>query len=195
MKKVIIVFTIGILVASIFQSCKKGENDPAFSLRSRKARLVGEWVLTSGQQDIVVDDGTTKTYTTYTYDGANRVESGSAPGTIVYSETVTINKDMTFQSVEHRDTDVLTIDGYWFFGRKSKELDLKNKETVRFTYKSISNSSGDIYGFTGNELMNNGKIWQLDQLKNKEIVVLFDGSITSSSGTTTYKGTMTYQKK
>ncbi len=32
-----------ILCATAFEGCKKGPEDPAFSLRSRKARLVGDW--------------------------------------------------------------------------------------------------------------------------------------------------------
>jgi hypothetical protein len=35
-----------------FQSCKKGADDPALSMRSRKARVVGEWTLKE-----VVDNG------------------------------------------------------------------------------------------------------------------------------------------
>jgi hypothetical protein len=192
MKKIFLVFAIGILVVSFFQSCKKGENDPSISLKSRKARLVGEWVLASGQENIVYGDGSTKTFT---YDGATRIETSSTPDAIAYSEDITINKDWTFKSIEHYDTDVITREGYWAFGRKSKELDLKNKETVNFTVKSSVNTSGESYVFTGNEIINNIITWQLDQLKSKEIIVLIEGTRTSASGTTTYNGSKIYKKK
>jgi hypothetical protein len=192
MKKVLLITTVGILVVSIFQSCKKGDNDPLISLKSRKTRLVGEWVLASGQQDIVYGDGSTRTYT---YNGSTRVETSSTPETIEYSQNVTINKDETYQWVEHYDSGIITREGYWYFGRKSKELDLKNKEIVCFTIKSSANSSGESYEFIGNEIINNVITWQLDQLKSKQIIVLIEGTRTSSSGTSTYNGTMTYEKK
>lgn len=44
-------------------SCKKGENDPFFSLRTRKARLEGEW--TVDKAELVYRDST------ITYDGAS----------------------------------------------------------------------------------------------------------------------------
>jgi hypothetical protein len=193
MKKVLLAIIIGIFVISGFQSCKKGENDPLLSLRSRKARLVGEWALKSGQLSIVYYDGTTRNYT---YDGVTRIETSSTPGTITYTENVTINKDGTYQWVENIGTSTLTEEGFWSFGRKSKELDLKNKEAVFFTRVNSVAASGNTYAYTGSSILDNITMWQLDELKSKEIIVLINGSETySATGTSTYIGTMTYEKK
>jgi hypothetical protein len=43
--KTILVLFLGLFFTLPFQSCKKGEDDPALSFRSRKARVVGEWTL------------------------------------------------------------------------------------------------------------------------------------------------------
>jgi hypothetical protein len=47
MKKYLsIVLLIGVVLGSLtFESCKKGPNDPFLSLRSRKARMVGDWII------------------------------------------------------------------------------------------------------------------------------------------------------
>jgi hypothetical protein len=45
MKKVFLVMLAALIVIPAFQSCKKGENDPAISFRSRDARLIGNWKL------------------------------------------------------------------------------------------------------------------------------------------------------
>lgn len=37
-----------LLTAGFVSGCKKGAEDPAISLRSRKARIVGEWDMTKG---------------------------------------------------------------------------------------------------------------------------------------------------
>ena len=45
MKKVFFVLFIGVFIAGGFTSCSKYEEGPAISLRTKKARLVGEWIL------------------------------------------------------------------------------------------------------------------------------------------------------
>lgn len=45
MKKILLILTAGLLMAT--PACKKGENDPFLSLKSRKARLAGEYEFTS----------------------------------------------------------------------------------------------------------------------------------------------------
>lgn len=45
MKKIFFILFIGAFVASGLSSCNKYEEGPKFSLRTKKARLVGEWIL------------------------------------------------------------------------------------------------------------------------------------------------------
>jgi hypothetical protein len=49
------------IVSVTVQSCKKGEDDPALSLRSRDARLIGEWKLTKYDSKRDVRDADTYT--------------------------------------------------------------------------------------------------------------------------------------
>jgi len=39
---------ISLLSVFVFSECKKGEEDPLISLRTRKARVVGKWKIKSG---------------------------------------------------------------------------------------------------------------------------------------------------
>ena len=50
MKKISLLSTILLAAFAIsFQSCKRGENDPTISFKSRTERLSGEWKLTAKQ--------------------------------------------------------------------------------------------------------------------------------------------------
>lgn len=43
------IFLFIVLATGIFHGCKKGDRDPTISLRSRKARLTGIWIMTSSE--------------------------------------------------------------------------------------------------------------------------------------------------
>jgi len=86
MKKIITFVMIGALSASLFESCKKGEDDPAISLRTRKARMTGEWTVSEyessgSSSNTDINNGTTNTSSnssTITYDGQNYSDIGSS---------------------------------------------------------------------------------------------------------------------
>jgi hypothetical protein len=59
------------IVSVTVQSCKKGEDDPALSLRSRDARLIGEWKLTKYDSKRDVRDASTNT----TVNGISRTQT------------------------------------------------------------------------------------------------------------------------
>jgi hypothetical protein len=46
MRKIYAIFLLGITL-SLFASCKKGDNDPFLSLKSRKARMHGDWQISN----------------------------------------------------------------------------------------------------------------------------------------------------
>lgn len=96
MKKVLLlVAAAGLLVAT--PSCKKGENDPGMSLKSRKSRLAGEYTIASSTSkltgtdtdgditltEVKVDGSTGTEVVTYT-------EVGESP--YVTTKTITVNK-------------------------------------------------------------------------------------------------------
>ncbi len=180
--------TLTIIVMSSITGCKKGENDPALSLRTRKARISGEWKLSKGTESFTFNNGGTSGSSTTTYTNATVSTDGN---TSSYTETFTIEKDGTFETVIVADGETFTTTGNWFFAGKIKDLDLKKKEAIVL---NTLTESGLGYSSTTTGLLDGG-VLIIDQLKNKEIV--FKGSYSSSgsgsSSTSNYE--RTYEKK
>jgi hypothetical protein len=160
----LIVMVGGLMMAS--SGCKKGENDPFISLRSRDARITGTWKFTEedySSTTTTTNDGTTTLSssttkfdgslmtTTYTYEGETHTESYS------YSREMTIEKGGTYKIVviEDGDKDEYTGRWWWLNDNKNKtqiSLDgstyivnqLKNSELI-LTRDSYSKSTNDGY--------------------------------------------------
>ena len=79
-----------IIVVFTMSSCKKGEDDPFISFRSRKARITGEWNLKSGIITIK-EQGLEETAT---YDGTYQYTPSY---THIYKEKWILNRNGTFQ--------------------------------------------------------------------------------------------------
>lgn len=180
-KKIIHVAFFAIILAgfSTLSSCKKGENDPFLSLSSRKARISGEWKLNAGELS-QISTGTgfsftfTETYTSSTYTNPLGI-------TTPYSETLTIDKNGTYEVTIMDDGDTYTIKGVWFFAGKVKDLDLKNKEAIVMVVQELSEPG---YFETYNGLYG-GDVMMIDQLKSKEIIFKGSTTYTDDSGDVT----------
>jgi hypothetical protein len=190
----LMLFSLYILLIN-FTSCKKGENDPAISLRSRKARLVGDWKLKEGIETITYSTGEVETST---YNGSVKVlvKTGEPTETTVYNAEINFRKDGYYTMTTTDDDELRVIDGNWYFGTKNKNLDVKNKETLyliteKYTY---SNSGGTphVIEMTGTYALSFPTVWQIDRLSNKELVILTDFTYSTSSGIATGTGTKTY---
>jgi len=181
-------FLIIVIISFSLTNCKKGEDDPFLSLRSRKNRICGEWTLKSGNQT----QKNSNSEIVQTWDGNYRYISSD---TIPYQEKWTINKNGTIE-ISTTTTSTNTIEGTWSFGNKDKGRDIKNKETwlVRITkihtYQwpglleiSYSGTLGQVYSYT------------LKELSNKTLTIITDGTSTQDGITTTHSGSMTYEKQ
>jgi hypothetical protein len=191
MKKVKFALLMLLAAILILPACKKGENDPMLSLLSRKSRLVGEWDLKEGTTTYT-QGGTTFTYT---YNGTTRSYTISGQTfTTAYTQKTTINKDGTYKEEINDDGDLTTEEGIWFFGGKAKDLDLKNKESVIFRKTSkVQTSSGTTSTTTYSGTDCPTYSINIDELKGKEMIIIFDGTSTGSSTSTT-AGTMTFEQ-
>ncbi|MFP5471850.1 MAG: hypothetical protein ACLGGV_09670 [Bacteroidia bacterium] len=190
MKKLLMIAAVAAMTFSM-NSCKKGPNDPAISLKSRDGRIVGIWKLASSES--------TETYKGEEYDWFNdewvdvtRTETSSYNGTILtttetvndndpetdsysYSYTVDIRKDGTYEATSIIDGSTSVTTGYWFW------VDSK-KNKVRIAFDDDANSM------------------YIDMLKNKEMVMMMDYSSTYTDEdgrvtTSTESGTSTFQKQ
>jgi hypothetical protein len=195
MKKIKYALLMLLAVMLILPSCKKGENDPFISLKSRKARLVGEWKLVEGSSSVVSSSGTD----TYTFNGTlmTSVESGVTT-TVPYSESYTFEKDGTYKYSSNMNNGEDTDDesGAWTFGTKSTELDVKAKETVMLygqQYTSVSSGITYSYSYVGTILPVNRIT--LDMLKSNKMTLLIDYTYTGTGSAFTRTGTWTYEKQ
>lgn len=197
MKRLVLVFLIAALSIPAFQACKKGENDPSISLKSRKARLLGEWKLTAG----AITENNGSTITNFTYNGSTVVVSGSVNGSWAYTQSVKFNKDGSFVLTVFEDGDQSVFDGNWYFLSANKEEDLKEKEAISLYYKKITETPAGgtpsvimVEGFANLGYYNGiGATYKIDKLSSKEIILLVDYVLTTSS-TMSRKGTLTFTK-
>ncbi len=192
-KNVLLILLAMVFIIPAFQGCKKGENDPFLSLLSRKARLTGTWNLTKA--DISgVSGGSTWTNI---YDGTNWIYTqGSYIDTSQGSVEVTFDKAGTYKTttitIHPTYTNTDTEEGNWTFGRRNKESDYKNKECVILETTKTTSTGGGTTTYEGANCPI--QVMVIDELKNKELIVKTDGSLTSTS-TSTQEGTKTFEKK
>jgi len=181
MKKVLLL-TATAVTLFVVQSCKKGEDDPFLSLKTRDARIEGEWVLKS--QDVTESD-------TYSYDGISETESinvkydgaiatetyvddlGTDISTYSYTKKTEIFKDGSYKTVETEDGSMSTSSGNWWWLNDSKK-----KTRIAF--------DDDAESFDIQMLKSNEMTWVFSQ----------EDTYTSSGISYTYvlKGNMTFVK-
>lgn len=182
------------IITALFPACKKGENDPAFSLRSRKSRISGEWTMESATWN--------KPDTTVTYDGENMVFSYEAGGdlttdTLQVQHHITFNKDGTYKEVIITDyptdwwgnglpayTLTETVMGLWNFTGGNSDTKSKSQLLLRVTevLKNASNAGSNIDALTY-QGQTGGFIYDIDRLAGKELILKYDFVTTANSGT------------
>jgi len=200
MKKTTIYLMAFLFISLGMNSCKKGENDPFLSLKSRKSRMAGEWDITKMTR---IESGLwTGVPYTNTYVIENGVSSSTfAAGGNSTSSTGTVSnysfnilKDGSFSNTMTYDSGNGEVteeeEGSWMFIGKNKNEDLKNKEAIIFTTNSsVTTSAGSTTTNTSTGLTS-GSIMIIDQLKSKEIIIKGEYSVSPAGGSTT---TTTYE--
>lgn len=182
-------------VTFVSLSCRRGEGDPAISLRSRKARLTGEWKLKKGNYTYTYtySFGQFQSTTTdilnlsdgiFTYTSTSGNSTSTKTGT--YSRKITINKDGSWNEEYIRTETGSTTETYKREGKwnwTGGVGDMKSKSQIVLTVlkeMEISGNSTYFTNYTGIEAPH--EIWDIYQLKNKEMIVKGSGTYTSSGG-------------
>jgi hypothetical protein len=195
MKKMFRIIAVALIAAMFipaFQSCKKGENDPAISLKSRTSRLTGDWEVSKA----TMKDMSGGTIDTYTYSDGTIVAtfSGGSSVTGTYTWKITIEKDGTYKTER---TEIVSgtsytekEEGRWYFLDKNKDNDVKAKEWI---VMQVTNRT-TMYGSTINTYTYEGDnftYYSIDQLKSKEVVMKQEYKYTGSGSTSSYEVEMT----
>ncbi|HTF02475.1 MAG TPA: hypothetical protein VK826_00555 [Bacteroidia bacterium] len=183
-----------VISAVSFTGCKKGEGDPFLSLKSRKARVAGEWKMTKGEGTHSEVFANTTFNSTITYDGnvettVTTSSAGSATTTDKYNSEMTFEKDGTFSSVytdNNGSSAVITNNkGNWNF--TSGVGDMKNKSQI-IIYITETTTGSSTSTFTGSDRPT--MVYDLYQLKGKEIILHDLGTQSSGSSNTDIKWTL-----
>ena len=170
----------------MFNSCKKGPQDPFISLRSREARLKGEWNLTSGNVTITIDTiTTTKTFTA----SMVTVTTMGQTSTFTHTEKYEFLKYNIFKSTKMNDSNVETGEGYWAF--MDGYADVANKVCVAIKLSSHA-ISGQITNYTDDNMPVN--VFKIVSLSSNELIIETNGTTTGTSSDT-INSTKTYTKK
>lgn len=169
------IFKAFILIAGLvlcFAGCKKGEDDPAVSLRTRKARLAGEWRLISGKASRTAEGYNES----FTFDGSSMKVNVTSYYPVVYtgkySLGLTIKKDGSFTFKENFAGGILDGKGVWNFNTGVGED--KKKEAVIFTIDKVD------HGYTADNMFNRYSvnfIYKIKELRNKKLVIYSAGKV------------------
>lgn len=199
MKRLVII-VLGI--AAVLASCQKGENDPMFSIKPRKARLTGVWEAQSGEWS----GGDT----TYVFDGTTLTISDS-------SSSSDIGYGLTIEFLPSGEYSVTTVEafgsnyvdstladesctkvetGLWNFtggagNTKTKSQLLLIKEKSEQT---CSNQPANVNTVTYVG-QNKGVIYSIDRLSDQELTLKYDVEVVNSIGTYTKSGVFFFSKK
>ena len=178
MKKNFLFFILSLSIC--FSSCKKGEDDPSFSLRTRKARIKGDWHLISGNLKLSY----TKPNVTY---GDNIYTLSKNSYTLVttgnggvftggYSLDLTFDKKGEFNFKQAIDTLKLNATGIWDF--MDGTVDEKKKERIVCNISSINKGSGWIDAFNKS---NYNFSYKIRELRKEKLVLETEEELVASS--------------
>lgn len=208
MKKLLFLGGTAMILVANLSSCKKGENDPTLSLKSRKARLTGEWTVTNivkANSEVNSSNPFFNTTTSGSYANGilTEVTTNTSSGIVTQTSTEEITttyeflKDGTYvqTNVHSNFTDVIT--GNWIFMGKNKAQDLKKKESIMLyiTKWVQTDNDGVSQTITGSGISLVADVFTIDQLKSKEIILIDENSTVQGSTTSTNKTTYTLTAK
>lgn len=141
-------------LALLFAGCRKGPQDPLFSLRSRNARLTSKWVLKK-----LINSYTSSNFIqNQVYEGDSLITFSGSSGNLFrtgepFSYEVEFKEDGGLHLVKNSiNTGSFIITAFWNWGNAGKR-----KSTVEFTsYLDVENGTFP---------------WTITKLSNKELIL------------------------
>ena len=197
MKNTVILLLSALFIAGSFSGCKIGENDPFLSLRSRKSRLEGNWVIVKEEVSETNINGSTTEIMQSVYDGKMKVTTTTTTAgalsttvidTVKYTVNFDIKKDGNYKMIAANENkiDIVTTEGTWLFLGKSKLNGLKNKEAILLKTTKQVVSSNPVENSVNYENLN-GLTIVIDALRNKEMITIVEENSSNEDGLTSSK--------
>jgi hypothetical protein len=166
------------LAITMFVGCKKSENDPGLSFRSRDKKMVGEWSVLSYENVSEIKNGSNTTKRVEVYDGSKITLNTTFNGTpstpfvnpVTYTGKLTLEKDgkciYVETSTNGSNTSTKTLEGNWMWGDSKR-----NKTIIAFT-----NINGTLMKYS---------TYIIDELRNDKLVLKIVENEETNSGTNT----------
>ena len=187
MKTLIYITLSAFMLSGILASCKKGEDDPFLSLRTRRARLAGSWTVSIGELTTKNTGTDHYDYTTTSLNGTSAtykallIENGDTINNSTTNFDITITyifeKDGSYKKVQTGTGSSITEEGSWSFIGKSKDKELKNKEAIMLTMlKSTTVSTNPNSTYVEEYKQTMGNVYVISRLANKELEFSYSSS-------------------
>ncbi len=185
-----------VIMGPMFSGCKKGDNDPFFSFRSRAGRVEGKWAVSKGSGTSVDNNQKTTTWT-YANPVYTKVKDGNtSTDSITYTYEFTKDGKFTFTEIqtENGTTSTSTVTGTWNFtdgvgDKPNKSQIILTTGTVTWTMTYNGSSSSYTSSYTGSNAP--VQVYDLDKLANTEMVWKWSDSSTTGSNTSSDSGEWT----
>jgi len=149
----IIIITVAAFLLFIDTGCRKGEDDPFFSFRSRNNRLCGKWKMVEYSETHCV--GTDMNHQAIFIIKLKDGMVVSTFNSIVYEsytfdEIWTFNRDETYKIETLIEENSSITEGTWSWNEKDKKGDYKKKECVLLTPEIVNLNNGEqVYELSG----------------------------------------------
>jgi hypothetical protein len=125
MKKAISLFALALLVFSgvVLTGCKKGDDDPFISLKSRDARVTAKWELVKVEGTVTNTFAGTSYTTTSNYNGTvfSNTSSTGVVDSYSYALEMEILKGGEMTSTETEDGEITTSKDIWFWTNNTSD--------------------------------------------------------------------------
>ncbi len=145
MKKAISLFTLALLVFSgvVLTGCKKGDDDPFISLKSRDARVTAKWKLVKAEGTSTNTFAGTTYTTTSNFNGTvySVTYSSGVVDSYSYALEMEILKGGEMTSTETEDGEITTTKEIWFWTNNTSDktgLYLGGLDEVIFNVQGLS---------------------------------------------------------
>lgn len=164
-------------IVLFFTECKKGEDDPFFSINSRKARLTGKWKLTGGKA-LYHDPANNINYNFSESGYSAYVRLGNKGYDTLgdYRLQLEIVRNGVFKVSETYQSAHLDCSGKWNFNQGVGKQ--KGKVDAVFSIDKVNE------GFTSGHLFNRMSanfVYHIQELRNKKLVITSKGRIYSDT--------------
>jgi hypothetical protein len=173
MKRIFSITLITIILVSLFPGCiKKTNDDPVFSLRTRKNRVVGEWICETGSIDIADQYGSvTYQITGNTYHQITPLSTYDGTANVSFS----FEKDGKCHQSINLGGLTTSFNGKWNF---NGNVGQSGKTQIVIHIEDASDPSGN-YLFEGND---NQVTYEIEELRNKLMRLTLINKVTKDNG-------------